>query len=342
MSRQQEPVRGLAPRAGAAARRDPRVVLAAGAVPWRRREGRLEVALVHRPRYDDWSWPKGKLDAGEDWSTAAVREVLEETGLQVRLGRPLPGASYQAARPNGWRSKQVRYWAGTVTGGDGRLLHEVDEVTWLDVVAATAALSYAHDREQLQALTRADREGGLDTWPVVLLRHAHARARERWRGPDRVRPLTGKGRRRAERLAPLLGAFGVQQVLTSPAQRCVDTVVPFSTSGGVETVPAGALGVEPAGDGTAPSAGVAEVLSTDCLSAVLANGRPTVLCTHGEVLPGLLELLADHADAEPAEVLRDAHGDAPKSAVAKGEAVIAHVSGTGASARVVAVERHQP
>ncbi|HQV84172.1 MAG TPA: NUDIX domain-containing protein, partial [Ornithinibacter sp.] len=67
---------------------------AAGTLPWRLRDGELEVALVHRPRYDDWSWAKGKLDPGEDWAVAAVRETVEETGLVVRLGPPLPEARY--------------------------------------------------------------------------------------------------------------------------------------------------------------------------------------------------------------------------------------------------------
>ena len=71
---------------------------AAGTVPWRLRDGTLEVALVHRPRYDDWSWAKGKLDADEDWAVAAVRETDEETGLLVRLGPPLPEAALPRPR----------------------------------------------------------------------------------------------------------------------------------------------------------------------------------------------------------------------------------------------------
>ena len=70
------------------------VVLAAGTLPWRRRRGQLQVAVVHRPKYDDWSWPKGKLDPGETFPVAAARETAEETGLVVRLGRPLPTSTY--------------------------------------------------------------------------------------------------------------------------------------------------------------------------------------------------------------------------------------------------------
>ena len=93
------------------------VVLAAGTLPWRRRRGRLQVAVVHRPKYDDWSWPKGKLDPGEEWQVAAVREVWEETGLRVRLGIPLPDSEYQVAGAS--HRKRVRYWAAEITGGSG-------------------------------------------------------------------------------------------------------------------------------------------------------------------------------------------------------------------------------
>ena len=89
------------------------VIPAAGTLPWRRRDGRLEVALVHRPKYDDWSWAKGKLDPGELPCVAASRETAEETGLKVRLGLPLPPSEYPVldsiGRP---ATKAVHYWAG--------------------------------------------------------------------------------------------------------------------------------------------------------------------------------------------------------------------------------------
>ena len=123
--------------------KNPELVPAAGALVWRRRRSRIEVALVHRSRYDDWSWPKGKLDPGETFAQAAAREVLEETGLQVRLGIPLPELVY--GLDNG-ATKLVRYWAAQVVGGSGVLEHEVDEVRWLDVETARRTLTYARDR----------------------------------------------------------------------------------------------------------------------------------------------------------------------------------------------------
>ncbi|MDQ2755918.1 MAG: NUDIX hydrolase, partial [Actinomycetota bacterium] len=170
------------------------VIPAAGTLPWRRRRGTLEVALVHRPKYDDWSWAKGKLEPGELPPVAAVRETLEETGLEVHLGRPLPSATYTVLDRAGLAcTKEVHYWAAEVVGGTGALENEIDEVGWLDVVAAHHRLDYARDRDQLRALMRADAEGVLTTWPLALIRHAKAHPRAGWTRPDQQRPLDQRG-----------------------------------------------------------------------------------------------------------------------------------------------------
>src|SRR6185503_5165333 len=106
----------------------------------------------------------GKLDPGEQWPVAAAREGFEETGLQVRLGRPLPPGNYTVLNGSGQPvAKQFRYWAAEVVGGGGTLVHEIDEVVWLDVTAAAACLSYARDQDQLRALAQADGAGTLTT-----------------------------------------------------------------------------------------------------------------------------------------------------------------------------------
>ena len=123
-------------------------MLAAGGVVWRKKSGALEVLLVHRPKYDDWTLPKGKLDDGEGAEEAALREVEEETGFQVALGEELPATDYH---DRFGRPKNVRYWVMDVLGGGFRPNREVDEVRWLPVDDAKAALTYARDRDVLDA-----------------------------------------------------------------------------------------------------------------------------------------------------------------------------------------------
>ena len=121
-------------------------VKASGGVVWRRGAGGVEVAVVHRPRYDDWSLPKGKLDPGESWEEAALREVREEIGLSCRLGRELPSSAYEVARG----TKVVRYWLMEPESGDFTPNDEVDEVRWLSPADAERLLSYDHDRALLR------------------------------------------------------------------------------------------------------------------------------------------------------------------------------------------------
>jgi 8-oxo-dGTP diphosphatase len=135
----------------------PREVRAAGGVVLRERAGGgVEVLVVHRPRYDDWSLPKGKLDRGEGWEQAALREVLEETGLRCRLGRELEPTRY---RDRKGRRKTVRYWLMEPREDVGFVPNdEVDELRWLELPAAALLLTYAHDQE-LVASVAAGRPG---------------------------------------------------------------------------------------------------------------------------------------------------------------------------------------
>jgi 8-oxo-dGTP pyrophosphatase MutT (NUDIX family) len=133
---------------------DDEVVRAAGAVVGRRSDGRVEVLLVHRPKYDDWSFPKGKAEEGESDMDCAVREVEEETGLRVSLGPELVPTSYESKG----RPKRVRYWlAEPRPGEDASARNEVDEVAWLTPDAAERRLSYNRDLDVLwSALERLD------------------------------------------------------------------------------------------------------------------------------------------------------------------------------------------
>jgi 8-oxo-dGTP diphosphatase len=111
------------------------------------RDGR--VAVIHRPKYDDWSFPKGKLDPGESFERAALREVEEETGLRASLGPELISTRYRDSKG---RPKLVRYWEMTPVDGEFEPTHEVDELRWLEPEEAAELLSYDHDREVLDAL----------------------------------------------------------------------------------------------------------------------------------------------------------------------------------------------
>ena len=309
------------------------VVRAAGVVPARHKDGVLQVALVHRAKYDDWSWPKGKLDHGEDFASAAVRETLEETGLRVRLGRPLPDVHYQL-RGSG-QHKLVRYWVGEVIGGDGQLEHEVDRVEWLSPTLAARRLSYEHDRALLSDVVALHRDGGVSTWPLLLVRHAHAVPRGDWPGDEDLRPLSPAGRRRAQgRIRHLLDAYAPTRVLSSPSVRCVDTLTPWGEASGGSWVTKNGL-----------SEGGYEADPTRAdkhLSRLLAAGEPAAMCTHGPVIPGLIHRLnqivcsqADQGDRRILMRLRDVPLD-------KGEILACSVLGTGDQARVVSVERHRP
>jgi 8-oxo-dGTP pyrophosphatase MutT (NUDIX family) len=125
------------------------VILAAGGVVVREAEDGTEVLVVHRPRYDDWTFPKGKIKPGESEEECAVREVEEETGLRCELERELPSTSYLDARG---RQKRVRYWLMRPISGELRFLHEVDDGAWLAPEQASQRLSYMHDRPVLQAV----------------------------------------------------------------------------------------------------------------------------------------------------------------------------------------------
>jgi 8-oxo-dGTP pyrophosphatase MutT (NUDIX family)/phosphohistidine phosphatase SixA len=258
----------------------PTTVVAAGAVTVRRRAGVAEVLLVHRPRYDDWSFPKGKLDPGEGEHIAAVREVEEETGLRIRLGPALPPQVYAVGNGTA-RPKLVHYWGGRVVGDDDvsgyRPNDEIDQVAWVPLDKAESLLDYPRDRELLVAARPFERR----SVPLLVLRHALASRRESWDDDDRRRPLTSAGRRQAELLVPLLTAYGVSRVATSSSERCVATVTPYALASGGELEVTDVLSEEDA----TPQAVIEE------MDDLLEGDGPTVVCGHRPVLPMMFECL---------------------------------------------------
>ena len=191
-------------------------IRAAGAVLWRDDDGIVEVAVVHRPRYDDWSLPKGKLDSGETVPAAAVREVFEETGYHAVLGRHVSQVHYKAFG----RPKVVDYFSARALWGSFVPNGESDELRWLPVAEAAALVTRPLDRDVLGAFALVP----VDLKTVLLVRHAKAGKRENWPGDDDLRPLSSAGWRQAEAVRSLLPLFGPGRVYAAPRVRCVQTV----------------------------------------------------------------------------------------------------------------------
>jgi 8-oxo-dGTP diphosphatase len=258
------------------ARRPPDVI-AAGAVVTRKGG---DVLLVHRPKYDDWSFPKGKLDPGEHVTTAAVREVAEETGLDIRLGPPL-GRQRYPIESGERRMKQVHYWAGRVVGDDDvssyKPNNEIDEVAWVPRDKVRETLHYDYDRQTLDALEPVRKK----SYPVVVLRHGRAKARKAWTKDDRERPLTEAGQFQAEQVVPVLGAYGVSHILTSSSRRCWATVAPYADVADLEMEDTDDLSEE---DATPETVG-------EQVQHLLSLKEASVLCTHRPVLPMVFEAL---------------------------------------------------
>lgn len=287
-----------------------RDVLSAGVVVFG--PGRT-VLLVHRPKYDDWSFPKGKLDRGERSATAAVREVLEETGVEVRLGPPLASQRY----PVRGGDKTVFYWTGRPVGEHDISTYapndEIDDVRWVPLDKAPAKLTYAHDVETLdEALALRKR-----TRTLVVLRHGIARSRKTWTKDDRRRPLLATGQRQAQRLVPVLAAYDVPRIVTSGSTRCVQTVLPYAEAIGGKVEKDDRFSEE---DVTPKGIRRALAALLEDLDEAPKDSGGIVLCTHRPVLPLVFgELGIEDPRLE------------------KGEMLVVHLR----HGEVVATERHQ-
>jgi 8-oxo-(d)GTP phosphatase len=300
-------------------------ILAAGAVLWRPAGRGAQVALIHRPKYDDWGFAKGKLTPGEHVLLAAVREVEEETGLRVTLGRNLPPVRYLVDG----LPKRVDYWAALVDAVSAPFVRssEVDKLEWVPVSAAGRRLSYGHDVQLLAAFSAAPRL----TAPLILLRHASAGSKSDWRKGDDSRPLDSRGRQQAKLLARLLRCFGAARVLSSPTERCVATVRPFAESEGAEVEQVDAFAVPARRRKKAAKQAVTDARAHDAARAVTsaaADGRPTVICAHRENLPLLLEAACRQLGA----------GAPAGPPLRKSEFWVLH----RADGKLVAAERHHP
>ena len=282
-------------------------IRAAGAVVLRGSGADLEVLTIHRNRYDDWSLPKGKGKVAELTPATAVREVREETGVEVRLGMRLPRIGYNVQRG----PKTVDYWRADIVAEHGfEPGAEVDKVRWLPIAKAMARMTYADERRVLSAALLAP-----NSTPLILTRHAKAMLRKDWSGRDQDRRLTSRGRGQAQALVPLLTAFGVAELWSSASTRCMQTLRPYAQSRGLEVQPEEMLTEE---EGTVRPKDVRRYMGS-LLSSITV---PTAICGHRPVLPSMFEGL----------------GLEPRSMVV-GEAIVIH---RGDDGRKLAVEIHKP
>jgi 8-oxo-dGTP pyrophosphatase MutT (NUDIX family) len=262
-----------------------KAVLAAGAVLWRPNgePAAPEIAIIHRPRYDDWSLPKGKVDPGETEPVTAVREIREETGYTSHLGRRLTAVSYPVEQG----IKKVQYWAARCVDGAFTPNAEVDELKWLPVTEAMKELGYPHDRKVLRRFARQP----ADTQTVLIVRHGTAGSKSRYKGDDRKRPLDKHGRAQAESLVGVLLAFGANTLYAADRVRCHQTLGPLAEELGVTIHDEPLLTEEVYPENR-------KAARHRILEIAAAGGTP-VICTQGKVIPDLIAWWCERDEVRP-------------------------------------------
>jgi 8-oxo-(d)GTP phosphatase len=295
-----------------------KAVLAAGAVLWRSDgdAASMEIAIIHRPRYDDWSLPKGKVDPGETEPVAAVREVLEETGYASVLGRRLATVSYPVEQG----IKKVRYWTARRVDGEFSPNAEVDELKWLPASEAMKQLEYPHDRKVLRRFTKLP----VDTKTVLIVRHATAGSKSRYKGDDRNRPLDKHGRAQAESLVGQLLAFGASELYAADRLRCHQTIEPLAEELGT-TIHNEPLLTEEA------YAENRKAARNRILEIADSDGTP-VICTQGRVIPDLIAWWCERDDVRP-DMSRNRKGSTWVMSMTEGRLVAADHLGSPLAAK---------
>jgi 8-oxo-dGTP diphosphatase len=264
-------------------------VYAAGIVCWREVKGSLEVLLVHRPKYKDWTFPKGKQDEGEYLPETAVREMKEETGISLKLGRNLGEISYKI---EGGDKKFVTYWSSKAREKSWKKKRfkandEVSEIVWEGAEKALQKLSYKHDQKLLRDVVRLHQANELETRALVLLRHGLATPRTEWKGQEAKRPLLPEGRQQAKRLVSLLSAFGPKRLVTSPWKRCEQTIAPYAKAGKKKVIERSQF--------TELSSKLSPRKTKMAVEAIFEQSKSALLCTHRPALPTITQTLASHA-----------------------------------------------
>jgi 8-oxo-dGTP diphosphatase len=290
----------------------PPAIEAAGGLLWRPGGQGIEVALVHRPKYDDWSLPKGKLEAGEHPLLAALREVEEETGARAVAGRPLGQARY---RKDG-RLKRVQYWSLRWSAGEFRPSDEVDALDWVRIEKAVDRLEPDRDGFVVDEFLRDPRPARA----CVVVRHARAGSRDAWTGRDDHRPLDEGGREQSRVLADLLSGYGVSRAHSADVRRCLETLAPFAAGSGLTVEPEHLF--SESGYPAHPDRAATRALE------IVDDAGSVVICTQGGALPDLVVEMCRRLGTTP-------RGMKP---VRKGALVVVHLT-VDEPRRVVAVEQ---
>jgi 8-oxo-dGTP diphosphatase len=250
----------------------------AGAVLWQSLEGGdVKIAIIHRPRYDDWSLPKGGVDAGESHIQAAFREVLEETGVKAIFGPEIGTVDYEV---NGI-TKEVRYWLAEADQFNAATPNpeEVDEIEWVSISAAIEKLSNSDDRE----IVRMADEFGFGSTPLILLRHAKALKRDLWDGDDGDRPLEHVGQIQAAKIPAIYAPYAIEKIYSSDAIRCVQTIEAMAAEYGITPIYSSEIsefGFEKDSE-----------KALDYALSVMLSDKSSVMCSHNPVLPKLVKKL---------------------------------------------------
>jgi 8-oxo-dGTP diphosphatase len=311
-------------------------IFAAGAVLWREVEGKLLVAVIHRARYDDWSFPKGKQDPGECLPETAVREIREETGLKIKLGVRLKVVRYFVGDNI---PKEVHYWAARVS--DSALAkskfepsEEVAEVTWKTPEDARRVLTYEFDQQILDEVMELYVSKSLRTKPVIVVRHAKATPRSDWKGgkglDDGHRPLLPAGFLQANALIPLLGAFAPQRLVTSPWVRCKTTLAPYAKRRKMKLIERSQL--SELGNKNGPQR------TEKVIQDLIEDGRSVAICTHRPALPTIIETIGGYGTAAQAATLQTS------LALAPGDLTVIHMTREklALKRRIVSIETYTP
>jgi 8-oxo-dGTP diphosphatase len=253
------------------------MIQASGAVLWRRASNyHLEIAIIHRPRYNDWSLPKGKVEPGESHISAGYREIQEETGYESIFGPEIGTVVYKLEGA----PKEVRYWAAAATAQTGNPSpEEVDLVEWLTPKEAKEKLTNKDDR----AIVDFFLDFGADTFPIILLRHAKALKRTEWDGDDGDRPLEHHGQLQAKRLLPIYMPYNPAEIHTSDALRCIETIDLLARS--LTKTPIFSSDLSEYGfavDRQAP---------LDYVQDLMDRGVPAIVCSHNPIIPKVVKKL---------------------------------------------------